>query len=266
MTLFPQDIVSDRNGINTVGLMVALVLFVAVAGIATSFHNRYNPSPVVAAVAPARPVMPVASMHSQRVSAQQSETPIAETAAQEVNEEPVQKATVAAKPAKEITPRRETAKTETKTEAKKLTQEESAAIRRERKEAARKSTEISVSAGPGADVTSLVSADDFAKDRTIPSLPPQGVEKVTAREIGNQAINWYSVRLGFTDSEVRANVLRDVLAAQGYPEARTIKSGDGTFHVNAGDFRFKSQAEKLSKELEDKTGIPSKIYEKTVAE
>lgn len=259
MALFPTDIVSDRNGINTAGLMVALILFVSVAGIAAAFYKISAPSVLNSSksISQKHPTMPIATMHLRESATSTfyrdsaTENSITETA-QEDNP----KVVTSARRAERI----ESSKAnEPKTVSNNVPIHEPAPRKK-------KTTEVSVTAGPGVDVSSLVSADDFARDKTIPAPMPAGVEKVSAREIGNTAINWYSVRLGFTDSKTRAEVLRDVLAGQGFPEAKTVQSKDGTYHVNAGDFRFRHQAESAVKTLEEKTGIPSKIYEKTVAE
>lgn len=259
MALFPTDIVSDRNGINTAGLIVALILFVSIACIAAVFYKISAPSVLISSksIKQKHPSMPVATMHLHESATStlyrnsETENSIIESA---------QNNNSAIATTSRRVKRIESSKAnETKTVSNNVPIHEPAPRKK-------KTTEVSVTAGPGANVSSLVSADDFVRDKTIPTPTPVGVEKVSAREIGNTAINWYSVRLGFTDSKTRADVLRDVLAGQGFPEAVTVQSKDGTYHVNAGNFRFRHQAESAVKTLEEKIGIPTKIYEKTVAE
>ncbi len=91
------------------------------------------------------------------------------------------------------------------------------------------------------------------------------VQKIDTKSIGGKAIPWYSVRVGYTDSKVRADILRDVLAQQGFVKAETKKSDDGNYYVSLGDYMFRYQAEDLASTIREKTAMEPQIQEKTVA-
>ncbi len=96
--------------------------------------------------------------------------------------------------------------------------------------------------------------------------PPPAVEKVDPKSINDPAAAmWYSVRVGYTDSKVRADILRDVLREQGFPKADTVNGGDGTYFVSLGDFNYRYQAEQVSDSVKDRTSLLPMIHEKTVA-
>lgn len=91
------------------------------------------------------------------------------------------------------------------------------------------------------------------------------VEKVDAKTIGGKTVLWYSVRAGYTDSKVRADILRDVLKDQGYATAETVSTGQNTYFVTLGDYQYRYQAEEVADGVKQKTGLIPQIYEKTVA-
>lgn len=91
------------------------------------------------------------------------------------------------------------------------------------------------------------------------------VEKVDAKTIGGKTVLWYSVRAGYTDSKVRADILRDVLKDQGYATAETVSTGQNTYFVTLGDYQYRYQAEEVADGVKQKTGLIPRIYEKTVA-
>ena len=95
--------------------------------------------------------------------------------------------------------------------------------------------------------------------------PAQSVEKVDQKSLGGKAIPWYSVRVGYTDSKTRADILRDVLSQQGFIKAQTLAAGDGNFYVSLGDYMFRYQAEDVAENIRKKTSMEPQIYEKTVA-
>jgi len=95
---------------------------------------------------------------------------------------------------------------------------------------------------------------------------PVNVDKVEPEKVEEGVpIDWYSVQVGFTDSKVRADVLKDVLLQQGYDQAKTVNAGNGTYYVALGDYRFRYQAEEAAEIVKEKTNLTARIHEKTVA-
>ncbi|HOX27962.1 MAG TPA: hypothetical protein PLQ76_02275 [bacterium] len=102
---------------------------------------------------------------------------------------------------------------------------------------------------------------DSEKEIIIP--PP--VEKVDVKSINGKPVAWYSVRVGYTDSKSRADILRDVLREQGYIKAETESDSKGSYYINLGQYLYRYQAEEVSGTVADKTGLTPQIFEKTVA-
>jgi len=98
-----------------------------------------------------------------------------------------------------------------------------------------------------------------------PEKTASAVVKVDTKSLGGKSIPWYSVRVGYTDSKVRADILRDVLAQQGFIKAQTLPAGDGNFYVSLGDYMFRYQAQDVADSIKKKTSLDPQIFEKTVA-
>jgi len=95
---------------------------------------------------------------------------------------------------------------------------------------------------------------------------PGTVEKISRpEETEGKSIPWYSVRVGYTDSKMRADILRDVLKEQGFITAETVSTADGTHYVSLGDYGYRYQAEQVAESVKEKTGLIPQVYEKTVA-
>jgi hypothetical protein len=94
---------------------------------------------------------------------------------------------------------------------------------------------------------------------------PNPVEKVNSKSLGGKSIPWYSVRVGYTDSKMRADILRDVLREQGFITAETITTEQGTYFISLGNFTYRYQAEQVAEGIKEKTSLIPQVFEKTVA-
>jgi len=125
-------------------------------------------------------------------------------------------------------------------------------------------TEVSIASSPASRPSTLVTRKDVAaKTGTGASA---GVEKVKEKSLAGGPVDWYALHVGFTDSKVRADILRDVLAGQGFTEARTVSEGKNSFYIDVGRYQFRYEAELAAKTVSEKTGLTPRVYEKTVAE
>lgn len=113
---------------------------------------------------------------------------------------------------------------------------------------------------PPAPAPKLITAAELNAGKSATS-----VERVDVKSIGGKAIPWYSVRVGYTDSKARADILRDVLIQQGFIKAETNTAGDGNYYVSLGDYMFRYQAEDVAGQIKSRTSMEPQIFEKTVA-
>lgn len=279
MTLFPPDMVSDRNGVNVAGIVAAIALFALTAGIIASIPSRNLQAPAAPDMAASRnisarqPKMKAVVIEAVKESSLSSETEEAGEPKEQVAEKqsaaaPAETGATAKAPAKKAEPKvaRATTAQRPARESRPMKMEETGAEPPAIREPARKPAARPERTKRESGESRLVTDIEVEKLEDVGAGVPPEVTKINSSSIGNKAINWYSVRVGFTESKLRADVLRDVLAGQGFPDAKTVKSSDNTYHVAVGNYRFKHEADDAAKKLVDKTGLSPRVFEKTVAE
>ncbi|MEW5947312.1 MAG: hypothetical protein AB1742_14060 [bacterium] len=89
------------------------------------------------------------------------------------------------------------------------------------------------------------------------------IEKIKPGRV-DENVAWYSVRVGFSDSGIRTDTLRDVLVKQGFPKAKTERGGDGLYYVVVSEYYFRHLAENDVRLLEE-MGFSPVLHERTVA-
>lgn len=99
---------------------------------------------------------------------------------------------------------------------------------------------------------------------TPPAKPPREIIERVPKAKAEKGTPWYSVRAGYSESRSRTDTLREVLAGQGFPAARTMRDTDGLYCVEVADFRFRHLAEETFGKLEE-MGFEPTIHERTVA-
>ncbi len=127
--------------------------------------------------------------------------------------------------------------------------------------AAPRPTSVSIEKeAPPVTAPKLITAAELNAGKSAP-----GIERVDVKSIGGKAIPWYSVRVGYTDSKARADILRDVLVQQGFIKAETRAAGEGNYYVSLGDYMFRYQAEDVAGQIKTRTSMEPQVFEKTVA-
>jgi len=112
--------------------------------------------------------------------------------------------------------------------------------------------------------SNLIVKTDISNDNNV-EFPPE-IQKIDSEEVKEGSMLWYSVRVGYTDSKIRADILHDVLRDRGFATSKIELSDTGTYYISLGEFIYRYQAEELCKSVKEKTNLVPVIYEKTVAE
>ncbi len=103
-------------------------------------------------------------------------------------------------------------------------------------------------------------APTLAKSAVAPAMLkplPKPVTKPAPPKDPNASIKLiphYSVQVGYSDTKVRADVLRDVLTQQGYSNAKTVSSGKG-YIVVVDKYTFRNEAESAAQEIKNKLNV-----------
>jgi hypothetical protein len=235
-----------KDGISATGIAIALAVFAAAAIAFSSVADR-------AGIAPAETTAAHQTLPSERMEPAQAQiatTPDTGEIMRPAQTEPERQPVSAAEPRREPAPARPAPP----------------AVRQPSTTSERTSVTINRAQQP-----SRPPQSELLPNVTIPAPgriveAPPAVEKVDPKTINDpSAAMWYSVRVGYTDSKVRADILRDVLREQGFPKADTVNGGDGTYFVSLGDFNYRYQAEQVSDSVKDRTSLAPIIHEKTVA-
>jgi hypothetical protein len=245
-----------RESINTAGVIIALLLFglVSLALVTLSVKNKPASASAPAPVAVTKPAAP------DKVAAVTKRKPV------EPKKKPAQKTEDESDKRKPVEKKTAVAVATVTTISEKPTPSAKETLRRiERRSVSvspRETTVTVVKAEPITPPTHIVTADEL---NNMEDAKQHGVEKVDSKSLGGKAIPWYSVRVGYTDSKTRADILRDVLAQQGFIKAQTQAAGDGNYYVSLGDYMFRYQAEDIADNIKKKTSMEPEIFEKTVA-
>lgn len=120
-----------------------------------------------------------------------------------------------------------------------------------------------------ADPETGVPIDDSKNSRGTAAKPPAQhtvVERVQRDDSAAKVNKWYAVKVGITESKIRAEVLRDVLQNQGFGHARAKQSTDGNWYVSLGDYQFRHEAQEMIDEVKSRTSLIPTIVEKTVVD
>lgn len=103
-----------------------------------------------------------------------------------------------------------------------------------------------------------------ARPPVHPKTPPKEIIERVPEPKAPAGAQWYSVRAGYSESRTRTDTLREVLAGQGFTEAKTVRDSDGLYYVRVAEFRFRHLAEETFNNLED-MGFEPTMHERTVA-
>lgn len=256
MSSFSAKNISRHYGVSPAGLVATVVLFTISAALCIWFGNRIDaaennrPCATVKATAIDKSLQPVSvpAAMSSKTSVELSRTAVAPDSEKKASVvEETEKIKEAPSPAPQ---KKKAAPASRKKQTAKPARKSSIEIETGRREASTPSR--------------LVTPAEL-KHRADTGLP-ENVEKVEASSLRGGAIPWYSVRTGYTDSKVRADILCDVLIGQGFHAAETVAEDDGTFFVSVGRYKFRYEAEDAAKEVGLSINLDARIHEKTVAE